>query len=106
MAQPRVLVRERNLNKIKKYNVEKECIDEFQARRKGCCEGASYDMYACQGNQWIYGIKKGNEEALQELPSRTETRKDHRNMISRTKMKRTETKEKKKIYKSKEGQTG
>lgn len=41
-------MRERNLN-TRKYNVEKECIDEFQSGRKGCCEGASYDMYACQG---------------------------------------------------------
>jgi hypothetical protein len=58
-------VREHNLNK-RKYSVEKECIDEFQSGRKGCCEGASYDMYACQGIKWIYEIKKGNEE----LPSR------------------------------------
>lgn len=63
-------MRERNLNK-RKYGVEKECIDEFQAGRKGCCEGASYDMYACQGNQWIYEIKKGN----QELPSPTKQEK-------------------------------
>jgi hypothetical protein len=69
MARPRVLVRERNLNK-RKYNVEKQCIDEFQSGRKGCCEGASYDLYACQGNKWIYIIEKGNEAALQELPSR------------------------------------
>lgn len=44
MARPRVLVRGRNLNK-RKYSVEKECIDEFQAGRKGYCEGAGYDMY-------------------------------------------------------------
>lgn len=64
--------------------MEKECIDELQSGRKGRCEGASYEMYACQGNKWIYGIKKGNEEALQELPSRqpnerNKKKKNHRN---------------------------
>lgn len=70
MTRPRVLVRERNLNK-RKYSVENECIGEFQVGCKGCCEGASYDMYACQGNKWIYAIKKGNEE----LPSPTKQEK-------------------------------